>query len=68
MEEVAGLEGVKHNSMRVKLAETKKRFGVHTTTHLTALAIRRKLMIASSDGHCSYNGCGAPTGPKHTRN
>ncbi|RWO44917.1 transcriptional regulator TraR [Mesorhizobium sp.] len=44
MEEVAELEGVKYNSVRVKLAETKKRFDVHTTTHLTALAIRTKLI------------------------
>lgn len=44
MEEAADLEGVKYNSVRVKLAETKKRFDVHTTTHLTALAIRRKLI------------------------
>ena len=44
MEEVADLEGVKYNSVRVKLAETKKRFDVHTTTHLTALAIRRRLI------------------------
>ncbi|RWC37735.1 MAG: transcriptional regulator TraR [Mesorhizobium sp.] len=44
MEEVAELEGVKYNSVRVKLAETKRRFDVHTTTHLTALAIRRKLI------------------------
>ncbi|RWH90146.1 MAG: transcriptional regulator TraR [Mesorhizobium sp.] len=44
MEEVADLEGVKYNSVRVKLTETKKRFDVHTTTHLTALAIRRKLI------------------------
>ena len=44
MEEVAELEGVKYNSVRVKLADTKKRFDVHTTTHLTALAIRRKLI------------------------
>ncbi len=44
MEEAAALEGVKYNSVRVKLAETKKRFDVHTTTHLTALAIRRKLI------------------------
>ncbi len=44
MEEVADLEGVKYNSVRVKLAETKKRFNVHTTTHLTAIAIRKKLI------------------------
>lgn len=44
MEEVAELEGVKYNSVRVKLVEAKKRFDVHTMTHLTALAIRRKLI------------------------
>ncbi|RUU25062.1 transcriptional regulator TraR [Mesorhizobium sp. M6A.T.Ce.TU.016.01.1.1] len=44
MEEVADLEGVKYNSVRVKLAETKKRYNVHTLPHLTALAIRRKLI------------------------
>lgn len=44
MEDVAALEGVKYNSVRVKLAETKKRFDVHTTTHLIALAIRRRLI------------------------
>lgn len=44
MEEAADLEGVKYNSVRVKIAETKKRFNVHTLTHLTAVAIRRKLI------------------------
>lgn len=44
MEEAAELEGVKYNSVRVKIAETKKRFDVHTLTHLTAVAIRRKLI------------------------
>ncbi|SSC64680.1 autoinducer-binding transcriptional regulator TraR [Ciceribacter selenitireducens] len=44
MEEAADLEGVKYNSVRVKIAETKKRFNVHTLTHLTAIAIRRKLI------------------------
>jgi LuxR family transcriptional activator of conjugal transfer of Ti plasmids len=44
MEEVAELEGVKYNSVRVKLVEAKKRFDVHTMTHLTALTIRRKLI------------------------
>ncbi|MHC1550174.1 autoinducer-binding transcriptional regulator TraR [Phyllobacterium sp. K27] len=44
MEDVAAIEGVKYNTVRVKLANTKKRFDVHTTTHLTALAIRRKLI------------------------
>ncbi|UWU26113.1 transcriptional regulator TraR (plasmid) [Rhizobium sp. CB3060] len=44
MEEAADLEGVKYNSVRVKIAETKKRFDVHTLTHLTAVAIRRKMI------------------------
>ena len=44
MEEAADLEGVKYNSVRVKIAETKKRFDVHTLPHLTAVAIRRKLI------------------------
>lgn len=44
MEEAADLEGVKYNSVRVKIAETKKRFDVHTLSHLTAVAIRRKLI------------------------
>ncbi|WP_168878901.1 transcriptional regulator TraR [Rhizobium sp. P28RR-XV] len=44
MEEVADIEGVKYNSVRVKLAETKKRFDVHTTSHLIAIAIRKKLI------------------------
>lgn len=44
MEEVAELEGVKYNSVRVKLREASKRFNVHTTTHLTALAIRKRLI------------------------
>ncbi len=44
MEEVAEIEGVKYNSVRVKLVEAKKRFDVHTITHLTAIAIRRRLI------------------------
>ncbi|WP_172691166.1 transcriptional regulator TraR [Rhizobium rhizogenes] len=44
MEEVADIEGIKYNSVRVKLAEAKKRFDVHTTTHLIALAIRKRLI------------------------
>lgn len=44
MEEVAEIEGVKYNSVRVKLVEAKKRFDVHTMTHLTAIAIRRQLI------------------------
>lgn len=44
MEEVADIEGVKYNSVRSKLAEAKKRFNVHTITHLAALAIRKGLV------------------------
>lgn len=44
MEETADLEGVKYNSVRVKIAETKKHFDVYTLTHLIAVAIRRKLI------------------------
>jgi len=44
MEEIAEIEGVKYNSVRVKLVEAKKRFDVHTVTHLTAIAIRRRLI------------------------
>ncbi|MDK1389643.1 transcriptional regulator TraR [Sinorhizobium sp. 8-89] len=44
MEEVADLEGVKYNSVRVKIEHARKRFNVHTIAHLTALAIRKKLI------------------------
>jgi LuxR family transcriptional activator of conjugal transfer of Ti plasmids len=44
MEEVADLEGVKYNSVRVKLDSARKRFNVHTTTHLAVVATRRKLI------------------------
>jgi len=44
MEEAAELEGVKYNSVRVKISETRKRFDVHTITHLIAVAIRKKLI------------------------
>ncbi|CUX06713.1 Transcriptional activator protein traR [Agrobacterium fabacearum S56] len=44
MEEVADLEGVKYNSVRVKLDSARKRFNVHTTTHLAVVAARRKLI------------------------
>lgn len=44
MEEIADVEGVKYNSVRVKLREAMKRFDVRSKAHLTALAIRRKLM------------------------
>lgn len=44
MEEIADIEGVKYNSVRVKLREVMKRFDVRSKAHLTALAIRRKLI------------------------
>lgn len=44
MQEAAELEGVKYNSVRVKISETKKRFDVHTLPHLIAIAIRKKLI------------------------
>ncbi|MDQ0563052.1 LuxR family transcriptional activator of conjugal transfer of Ti plasmids [Rhizobium mesoamericanum] len=44
MEEVADLEGVKYNSVRVKIEHARKQFNVHTIAHLTAIAIRRKLI------------------------
>ncbi|WHO77297.1 transcriptional regulator TraR [Rhizobium sp. BT03] len=44
MEEVADLEGVKYNSVRVKIEHARKQFNVHTIAHLTATAIRRKLI------------------------
>lgn len=44
MEEIADVEGIKYNSVRVKLREAMKRFDVRSKAHLTALAIRRKLI------------------------
>lgn len=44
MEEIADVEGVKYNSVRVKLREVMKRFDVRSKAHLTALAVRRKLI------------------------
>ncbi|MCV9999253.1 transcriptional regulator TraR [Pararhizobium sp. YC-54] len=44
MEEVAELEGVKYNSVRVKIEHARKQFNVHTVAHLTATAIRSKLI------------------------
>ncbi|GAK72737.1 autoinducer-binding transcriptional regulator TraR [Agrobacterium rubi] len=44
MEEIAAVEGIKYNSVRVKLREAMKRFNVRSKAHLTALAIRRKLI------------------------
>lgn len=44
MEEAAYLEGVKYNSVKSKLYETRKRLGVHTMSHLVALVIRAHLI------------------------
>ncbi len=44
MEEVADIEQVKYNSVRVKLESARKRFDVHTTTHLAVLAVRKNLI------------------------
>ncbi|MGV1964152.1 autoinducer-binding transcriptional regulator TraR [Agrobacterium sp. 22-222-1] len=44
MEEAAELEGVKYNSVKSKLYETRKRLEIHTMYHLLALAIRAKLI------------------------
>lgn len=44
MEEAADLEGVKYNSVRSKLYESRKRLEIHTMSHLVALAIRAKLI------------------------
>ncbi|NTF16495.1 autoinducer-binding transcriptional regulator TraR [Agrobacterium tumefaciens] len=44
MEEAADLEGVKYNSVKSKLYETRKRLKIHTMSHLIALAIRAKLI------------------------
>lgn len=44
MEEVAEIERVKYNSVRVKLDSARKRFDVHTTTHLAVLAVRKNLI------------------------
>ncbi|QAA98360.1 MULTISPECIES: autoinducer-binding transcriptional regulator TraR [Agrobacterium tumefaciens complex] len=44
MGEVADIERVKYNSVRVKLDSARKRFDVHTTTHLAVLAVRKNLI------------------------
>ncbi len=44
MEDVADIERVKYNSVRVKLNSARKRFDVHTTTHLAVLAVRKNLI------------------------
>ncbi|MDR6101829.1 LuxR family transcriptional activator of conjugal transfer of Ti plasmids [Agrobacterium larrymoorei] len=44
MEEVADIEGVKYNTVKSKLEETRKRLDVHTMPHLVALAIRAGLI------------------------
>lgn len=44
MDEAADLEGVKYNSVKSKIEETRKRLQVHTMPHLVALAIRAGLI------------------------
>ena len=44
MEETADLEGVKYNSVKSKLEETRKRLRIHRMPHLVALAIRAGLI------------------------
>lgn len=44
MHEVAELEGVKYDRVRCKIENARKRFNVHTIAHLTAIAIRKKLI------------------------
>ncbi len=44
MDEAADLEGVKYNSVKIKIEETRKRLQVHTMPHLVALAIRAGLI------------------------
>lgn len=44
MDETADLEGVKYNSVKSKLEETRKRLSIHTMPHLVALAIRAGLI------------------------
>ncbi|UXT61309.1 transcriptional regulator TraR (plasmid) [Agrobacterium fabrum] len=44
MEEAADLEGVKYNSVKSKLEETRKRLEIHTMPHLVALAVRAGLI------------------------
>lgn len=43
-EEIAQIEGVKYNTVRINLENAKKRFGVYNITQLTAIAIRRNLI------------------------
>ncbi len=43
-EEIAEIEGVKYNTVRINLENAKKRFGVYNITQLTAIAIRRQLI------------------------
>lgn len=42
--EIAEIEGVKYNTVRINLENAKKRFDVYNITQLTALAIRRRLI------------------------
>ncbi|MBX4962641.1 autoinducer-binding transcriptional regulator TraR [Rhizobium binae] len=44
MGEIADIEGVKYNTVRVKLQEARKPFDIHSNTHMSSVAIRRKLI------------------------
>lgn len=44
MGEIATIEGVKYNTVRVKLQEARKPFDIHSNTHMSSVAIRRKLI------------------------
>lgn len=44
MPEIAAIEGVKYNTVRISLEKAKKRFGVYNIAQLTALAVRRRLI------------------------
>lgn len=44
VDEIAEIEGVKYNTVRINLENAKRRFGVYNITQLTAIAIRRQLI------------------------
>lgn len=44
VEEIAEIEGVKYNTVRINLENAKKRLGVYNITQLTSIAIRRKII------------------------
>jgi LuxR family transcriptional activator of conjugal transfer of Ti plasmids len=44
VEEIAEIEGVKYNTVRINIENAKKRLGVYNITQLTSIAIRRKII------------------------